>query len=64
MCFNKFKKLKGVGIKKDVLIKYIAGLDTDDNGIIELDEVAEALVYLWKKAKGKVKQPKNVIIGE
>lgn len=58
------RALRGVGIKKDVLVKYVASLDADENGIIELEEVAVALKYLWLKARGKVKDPKQIVIGD
>lgn len=56
--------LRGVSIKKETLVKYIDSLDTDENGIIDLVEVGLALKFLWKKAKGKIKEKKQLIIGE
>ena len=52
------RMFKNVEVSKDLIIRLIDSLDTDDNGRISLDEVAVALKLLWCQAMGKVKKPK------
>ena len=49
---------RNVEVSKDILIKLIDSMDTDDNGRISLSEAAVALKMLWKKAQGKIKPAK------
>ena len=49
---------KNVQVSKDLIVRVIDSLDTDNNGRISLDEVAVALKLLWCQAMGKVKKPK------
>lgn len=54
------RKLKNVSVSKELLVRYIDEIDSDGDGNVSLGEVGAALVFLWKKAKGKLKQPKEV----
>ena len=59
MAYKIIKHLfRNVEVSKDILIKLINSMDTDDNGRISLSEIAVALKMLWKKAQGKIKPAK------
>lgn len=53
---------RNVEVSKDILVKLIDSIDGDGNGRISLAEVAVALKMLWKKAMGKVKEPKVKVL--
>ena len=59
MAYRILKRMfRNVQVSKDLIVRVIDSLDTDNNGRISLDEVAVALKLLWCQAMGKVKQPK------
>ena len=51
--------LRKVIVKKEMLVGFIDSMDANGDGYISLAEAADALRYLWKKAKGKLKEPKT-----
>ncbi len=53
---------RNVEVSRDILVKLIDSMDADGNGRISLAEVAVAMKMLWKKAMGKVKEPKVKVL--
>lgn len=51
--------LRKVIVKKEVLVSFINSLDGNGDGYISLQEAGDGLRYLWKKARGKFKEPKE-----
>lgn len=51
---------RNVAVNKDLILACIEELDADKDGRITLGEVACALKFLWRKAKGKLKQSKKI----
>lgn len=52
--------LRNVSVKKEVMISFLDELDTDGNGRIDLAEAGAGLKFLWKKARGKLKESKKI----
>ena len=53
---------RNVDVSKDILVRLINAMDTDDNGRVSLAEAAVAMKMLWKQAMGKVKAPKTKVL--
>lgn len=61
MLFEKFRMRKAFGkvsVKTEVIVKAILSIDADQDGRISLEEAANAMRLLWKKANGKLKEAK------
>ena len=52
------RTFRNVEVSKDLIVRLIDSMDTDQNGRLSLEEIAVALKLLWCQAMGKVKQPK------
>lgn len=50
---------RNVEVSKDLLHRLVDSMDFDDNGRVSLSEVVIALKIIWKKAMGKIKEPKK-----
>ena len=51
--------LRKVIVRKDMLVAFIESLDGNGDGYVSLQEAGDGLRYLWKKARGKFKEPKE-----
>ena len=52
---------KNVEVSKDLILRLIDSMDTNDNGRLSLEEIVVALKLLWKQAMGKIKRPKTKV---
>lgn len=53
------RAFRNVEVSKDLIIRLIDSMDTDQNGRLSLEEIVIALKLLWNQAMGKVKRPKE-----
>ena len=53
------RTFRNVEVSKDLIVRLIDSMDTDQNGRLSLEEIAVALKLLWCQAMGKVKKPKT-----